>query len=106
MGNLGEVAVALLHGLDLFLEFLELEEGGGPGLRRIGSRLRRRIGRGRGRGEVGQAHLGLGMGIIGTCHMHCVGLGKARLWKRLGVGIHLVRGVRCGGQQLVVALPF
>ena len=80
--------------------------GGGPGLRRIGSMLRRRIGRGRGRGEVGQAHLGLGMGIIGTCHMHCVGLGKARLWKRLGVGIHLVRGVRCGGQQLVVALPF
>ena len=39
--------------------------------------------------------------------MHCVGLGKARLWKRLwkrlGVGIHLVRGVRCRGQPLVVA---
>ena len=50
------------------------------------------------------------MGIIGTCHMHCVGLGKARLWKRLwkrlGVGIHLVRGVRCRGQPLVVACSF
>ena len=82
-----------------FWSFWSSRHGGGPGLRRIGSMLRREgrsaaAGEGAAASVAVQAHLGLGAAALGApVHQQGVGLGKARLWKRLGVGIHfLVRG--------------